>query len=61
MQGYKTLVTNLLITLAGLLAQFGIVIPTEHIQSAVGGVIALIGIVNIVLRFFTKTPVGKKE
>ena len=57
MKGWKTLTTNGAVLLVALAAMIGVELPVELASEAVVGAVA---IVNIVLRFFTTTPVGKK-
>ena len=57
LQGFRTLIFNVLAVTATWISQnFDLPISLEH-QETIGVVIIAIG--NIVLRFFTKTPIGQ--
>ena len=58
LQGFRTLIFNIAaVTISWLAQNFNLPISIEH-QEVLG--ITLIAIGNITLRFFTKTPIGKK-
>ncbi|TQV80310.1 hypothetical protein [Denitrobaculum tricleocarpae] len=61
MKGYRTVVMNVLMALAAIGAVFGIEIPPEDLDTVAAGIISAIGIINVVLRAMTTTPIGEKE
>ena len=58
LQGFRTIIFNSAALLTAWFARFDIELPEEH-QTAIG--ITIIALINIILRLFTKTPVGMKE
>lgn len=67
MNGYKTIIFNVLMGLVLIATQFApdLNISTEQIQLATDGVVQLIAIVtvlgNLALRHFTKSPIAYKK
>ena len=67
MKGYKTAIVNGIVVVIGLLVQFGVLgagvgaAVTANMEAFYGGILAIIGIVNIVLRSVTTTPIGSSE
>ena len=61
MQGYRTIIVNMLMAIAGIFAVWNIEIPPELIEEVASGIVAIVTLVNIAMRFFTRTPVGEKE
>lgn len=61
MKGYRTLIVNLIAVAASMAGIYGIDIPAETQAEIATGIVALLGVVNMVLRTVTTTPVGKKE
>lgn len=68
MKGYRTVVTNVVQALVGVLIMMGYVLPegadaatTESINSIVGGINVLFGVWGTFLRIQTNTPVGKAQ
>jgi hypothetical protein len=65
MQGYRTVIVNLILALAPLLALWGFDVPKEvlieHVDKILAGGAVLYGLVNIVLRKLTRTPLGKSD
>ncbi len=69
-KGYRTLIFNVVTIAVTLAVAFGLieteVAPTEEeinffVENVTYVVVAVAATVNIVLRFFTDSPVGKKE
>lgn len=67
MKGYKTVVTGVLSIIGGLATAMGVTLDAETLQAiasnievVVGGGMALYGLVMIVLRKFTDSPMFKK-
>ena len=69
-KGYRTLIFNVVTIAVTLAVGFGLieteVAPTEEeinffVENVTYVVVAVAATVNIVLRFFTDSPVGKKE
>lgn len=59
--GWKTLVTNLLVLLIAILPDFRDYLGTiEGTEVAVAWVVQGLAVANILLRFMTKGPVGQK-
>lgn len=58
MEGYKTIIFMLIGLLSAIGAQFGIIIPENEQSALMAGIIAIGG---LLLRLFTKTPVGVKK
>ena len=58
MKGKRTLAANGAVLLVAMAAMLGVELPVEMADEAIVGALA---IVNIVLRFFTSTPVGKSK
>jgi len=67
MKGYKTAIVNGIVVVIGLLVQFGVLgaevgaAVTANMEAFYGGILMIIGIVNIVLRSVTTTPIGSSE
>lgn len=61
MKGYRTIVSNVVMALAAVAAIWGLEIPPEDLDKVTTGIISAIGVVNLVLRSMTTTPVGKSE
>lgn len=68
MKGYRTLIVNVLVALAGVLTAFGVVLPEDFAQqlatnadAAIGAVTALVALANLLLRAITTTPIGQKD
>jgi hypothetical protein len=57
LQGFRTIIFNIVAIAAAWLTKFVIDLPQEH-QNSLG--ITIIAIINIILRLIIKTPVGKK-
>jgi len=60
LKGWKTVVTNGLLVVAGTLAQFGVVLPETFADDVTGATVAVVGLINIFLRAITTSPIGKK-
>lgn len=67
MQGYKTILIGLLSMIAGLATAMGVTLDPEtltaiatNVETVVGGGMTLYGLVMIVLRKFTSSPMFKK-
>lgn len=67
MNGYKTFIVGLLSLVGGLATMMGVTIEAEtlaavqtHAEAVIGGGMALYGVVMIVLRKFTDSPMFKK-
>ncbi|MCC8483816.1 MAG: hypothetical protein LN561_04650 [Rickettsia endosymbiont of Labidopullus appendiculatus] len=58
LQGFRTIIFNLITILTAWLADFNIELSEEH-QTAMS--VTIIAIINIILRFITKTPIRKNE
>ena len=59
-QGWKILIFNTAIAIIGVFAAFdwtSIVSNPEH----AGLIVSAIGVINVILRFFTSTPPGQKK
>lgn len=61
MKGWRTLLANALIVLAGIIAYLDMAGLAAIIPPKYSWVPIAIGVLNIVLRYMTTTPVGKKE
>ena len=67
MEGYKTIIFNILLGLVLLINQLDptIPLPVESVPLATEGIIQLIAIIgvvgNLILRYFTKTPIAYKK
>ena len=61
MKGYRTIIANILMAVVSIAAIWGIDIPAEAQQQIVTGIVAVIGVVNLILRSVTTTPIGRKE
>ena len=61
LKGWKTVLTNGLLVIAGVLAQLGVVLPETFADDVTGIVVASVGVINIVLRAFTNSPIGKSQ
>ncbi len=61
MKGYRTIVVNILMAVASIVALWGIDIPPESIEAITTGGVAVFTVVNIILRGMTTTPVGEKS
>ena len=68
MNGYRTIIVGLISVLGGVLTALGYTIPEETLQgltdsltTLVGAGMTLYGIVMVVLRSITKTPVGVSQ
>lgn len=67
MQGYRTLVVGLLSIIGGLATMMGVTLDPQviadiasNVDTVVGGGMALYGLVMIIFRAFTKSPMLKK-
>lgn len=67
MTGYKTFIVGLLSLIAGLATMMGVTIDPETLgsiqanaETVIGGGMTLYGLVMLVLRKFTKSPMFKK-
>lgn len=58
--GYRTLIVNALMLLVGIGSLWGFNIPADSIDKLATGIIALMTIVNVIMRMITTTPFGKK-
>ncbi len=58
LQGFRTIIFNLVTILTTWLADLNIELSEEH-QTAMS--VTVIAIINIILRFITKTPISKNE
>ncbi|WP_341755604.1 hypothetical protein [Candidatus Tisiphia endosymbiont of Ptychoptera albimana] len=59
LQGFKTITFNIVAIAASWLAsEHGIEVPKDH-QTAI--TITIVSLVNIVLRFLTNTPIGRRK
>jgi len=67
MKGYKTAIVNGIVVVIGLLVQFGVLgaevgaTVSANMEAFYGGILSVIGIVNLVLRSVTTTPIGESE
>lgn len=67
LKGYKTVIVNGLLMLAGVLVVIGVIdVPSpEALESAaettIGLILALQGAANLILRKLTTTPLGESE
>lgn len=69
-KGYRTFTINAVLAVVGLLVAFGLVSAEEAIgaetiaanfDAIIGGLAAILGVVNVVLRTVTNTPPGKSN
>lgn len=69
-KGYRTLILSVITTLTGVLVALGIVdvaqVPdaeqvAAHYDAVYGAILAIVGALTGILRFFTDTPLGKKN
>ena len=63
MKGYRTVVINGIVTVGAVAAECADVPGLEHLigEQTAMKLIAGVAVANIVLRFITTTPVGKKD
>lgn len=57
LDGKKTLITNTLVTVAGFASLFGIDVGLDG-GAASSIAVGIVGLINLVLRFFTKGPIN---
>jgi hypothetical protein len=60
MKGYKTLVYNGILLLVGLAEMAGLTFPDSFADDLNGAVLAVVGVIGIILRAITTTPIGKQ-
>jgi hypothetical protein len=58
MQGWKTIMFNAILVLVGLAEASGLVLPESFAADLNGVIIAVVGVVGVVLRAVTSSPVG---
>ena len=56
LKGFRTIIVNLLMALASILAVYNIEIPPEMIEEIATGVVSMYALVNLVMRAMTTTP-----
>jgi len=61
LEGWKTIITASLTTLAGVLAMVGVELPGGIVDEASGAIVALMGVVFAALRTITNGPIGWKK
>lgn len=60
-KGYRTILVNMLMALASILAVYNIEITPDQIQNVTAGVFSIWGVVNVILRAITTSRIGQKE
>lgn len=58
-KGYKTILFNAILVVTGLAAEFGVALPENFAQDLNGAILSSIGVIGIILRAITTTPMGK--
>ena len=68
MNGYKTFITGAISIISGVAMALGIEIDHEvmtglqgHLETVIGGLMAAYGLIMIILRAFTNSPMFNKE
>ena len=68
LQGYRTVIVNLLVAILGVIAVVfpGADLPTPEelgltVDQFIGALIAFIGVLNVILRALTSTPVFQRK
>lgn len=61
MKGYRTIITNVLMAIASILAIQGVEIPVDMVNNITTGIISAFAVINLILRKMTTTPMGEKE
>jgi len=59
-RGYRTILFNLILVIVGTLDMAGISLPDNFADDLNGAILAVVGVVGVILRAVTKTPIGKK-
>lgn len=70
LKGYRTVIVNVVVAVMGILVAFGVIPAAEsvspevvgtNVDAFIGAIATIFGIVNVILRVFTNTPVGSKS
>ena len=60
-KGYRTIIVNILMAVASVVALYGITISPEQIELISGGIVTMFTVGNMILRAVTTTPIGRKD
>lgn len=61
LRGWRTVIINSVSALVGVAAAFGIVLPETLGADVAGAAVAVVNVMNIIIRAFTSTPIGKQS